>query len=171
LKIEEILWILKFDILSVPPIQIPTKKGQTWVLLRKFHRRTNLTALLVTILGSRNKNKHSKFWYLTSQRYLLYKIRLEKDKPWVFLSKFRCRTILMHFLLPICGKFTRAQLAHQIFLLKKPKNPLPKNPNTQKPKKSWWVFGFLPNTDTHQRPRDAKMPSIRRRDLDAAVWP
>jgi hypothetical protein len=35
----------------------------------------------------------------------------------VFLSKFRCRTILMHFLLPICGKFTRAQLAHQIFLI------------------------------------------------------
>jgi hypothetical protein len=81
----------------------------------KFHCRMNLTALLVTILGSRNKNKHSEYWYLTSQRYLLYKFRLEKDKPWVFWSKFRCRTILMHFLLPICGKFTRAQLAHQIF--------------------------------------------------------
>jgi hypothetical protein len=87
-------------------------------LLRKFHQRTNLTALLVTILGSRNKNKQSKFWYLTCQRYLLYKFRLEKNKPWEFLSKFRCRTILMHFLLPICGKFTRAQLAHQIFFRK-----------------------------------------------------
>jgi hypothetical protein len=82
----------------------------------KFHRGMNLTALLVTILGSRNKNKHSEFWYLTFQRYLLYKFRLKKDKPWIFLSKFRCRTILMFFLLLICGKFTRAQLAHQIFL-------------------------------------------------------
>jgi hypothetical protein len=76
----------------------------------------NLTALLVTNLGSRNKNKHSEFWYLTTQRYLLYKFWLKKDKPWVFFSKFRCRTILMHFLLLICGKFTRAQLAHQIFI-------------------------------------------------------
>jgi hypothetical protein len=84
-------------------------------LLRKFHRRRNPMALLVTILGSRNKNKHSQFWYLTSQRYLQYKFRLKKDKPWVFLSKFRCRRILMLLLLPICGKFTRAQLAHQIF--------------------------------------------------------
>jgi hypothetical protein len=32
------------------------------------------------------------------------------------LSKFRSRTNLMHFLLPICGKFTRALLAHKIFL-------------------------------------------------------
>jgi hypothetical protein len=65
----------------------------------KFHRRMNRTALLVTILGFRNKNKHSQFWYLTSQQYLLYKFRLKKDKPWVFFSKFRWRTILMHFLL------------------------------------------------------------------------
>jgi hypothetical protein len=33
------------------------------------------------------------------------------------LGKFRCRIILMHFLLLICGKFTRAQLAHQIFFI------------------------------------------------------
>jgi hypothetical protein len=84
----------------------------------KFQYRMNLTALLVTILGSRNKNKHSEFWYLTSQWYLLYKFRLKKDKPWVLLSKFRCGTILMHFLLLICDKFTRAQLAHQIFSIK-----------------------------------------------------
>jgi hypothetical protein len=84
----------------------------------KFHREMNLTALLVNILGSRNKNKHSEFSYLTSQRYLLYKFRLKKDKPWVFLSKFRCRTILKQFLLPICGKFTRVQLAHRIFFFK-----------------------------------------------------
>jgi hypothetical protein len=31
------------------------------------------------------------------------------------LGKYRCRIVLMHFLLLICGKFTRAQLAHQIF--------------------------------------------------------
>jgi hypothetical protein len=36
----------------------------------------------------------------------------------MFLSKFRCRAILMHFLLLICGKFTRAQLAHPICLVK-----------------------------------------------------
>jgi hypothetical protein len=35
----------------------------------------------------------------------------------MFLSEFCCWTILMHFLLLIYGKFTRAQLAHQIFLL------------------------------------------------------
>jgi hypothetical protein len=81
----------------------------------KFHRRMNLTAILVTILGSRNKKKHSEFWYLTFQRYLLYKFRPKKNKPWIFLSKFRWRTILMHLLIPMCGKFTRAQLAHQIF--------------------------------------------------------
>jgi hypothetical protein len=84
----------------------------------KFHRWMNLTALLVTIFGSRSKYKHSDFWYLTSQRYLLYKFRLKKDKLWVLSSKFCCRTILMHFLLIICGKFTRAQPAHQIFLYK-----------------------------------------------------
>jgi hypothetical protein len=32
-----------------------------------------------------------------------------------FVEKIRCRTNLMHFLLPICGKFTRALLAHQFF--------------------------------------------------------
>jgi hypothetical protein len=43
-------------------------------------------------------------------------IQISTEKgPWVFLSKFRCRTILMHFSLPICGKFTHAQLSHQIF--------------------------------------------------------
>jgi hypothetical protein len=34
------------------------------------------------------------------------------------LGKFRFRIILMHFLLLIYGKFTRAQLAHQIFYFK-----------------------------------------------------
>jgi hypothetical protein len=33
------------------------------------------------------------------------------------LGKFRCGIILMHFLLLICDKFTRAQLAYQIFYL------------------------------------------------------
>jgi hypothetical protein len=32
-----------------------------------------------------------------------------------FVEKNRFRTNLMHFLLPICGKFTRALLVHQIF--------------------------------------------------------
>jgi hypothetical protein len=78
----------------------------------KFHRRMNLTALLVTIFGFRNKNKYSEFWFLTSQRYFLYKFRLKKDKPWVFLSKFRWRTILMHLLIPICGKFVDNQTSN-----------------------------------------------------------
>jgi hypothetical protein len=90
------------------------------VLFNKFHPRTNLTALLVTILGSRNKNKHSEFWYLKFQRYLLYKFRLKTDKPWVFLSKFRCRTILMHFLLHtnMWQVYTRPTSASDFFLNK-----------------------------------------------------
>jgi hypothetical protein len=32
-------------------------------------------------------------------------------------KKIRCGTNLMHSLLPICGKFTRALLAHQIFFV------------------------------------------------------
>jgi hypothetical protein len=54
-------------------------------------------------LGSRNLKKYSEFWSLSSFLSLVEK-------------KNRCRTNLMHFLLPICGKFTRALLAHQIFL-------------------------------------------------------
>jgi hypothetical protein len=53
--------ILKCDILRVlTPIEIPTEKDKTCILLRKFHHRTNLTQLLVTIFGSRNKNTNSK---------------------------------------------------------------------------------------------------------------
>jgi hypothetical protein len=129
------------------------------VLFNKFHRRINLMVVLVTILGSRNTKKYSKFWNLTSLRYLPYKFRLRRVKTWVLLSKLHPRTYLMallltksgsrnknfemyilkgylpykfrlrkveeawfffrtnlkHSLLPICGKFTRALLAHQIF--------------------------------------------------------
>jgi hypothetical protein len=34
----------------------------------------------------------------------------------ILFKKNRFRTNLMHLLLPICGKFTRAQTAHQIFV-------------------------------------------------------
>jgi hypothetical protein len=49
-----LLRILKILILRVPPTQIPTMKGKIldW---SKFHRRTNLMAFFVTILGSRNQ--------------------------------------------------------------------------------------------------------------------
>jgi hypothetical protein len=43
-------------------------------------------------------------------------ISTEKGQTLSVLSKFLCRTILMHVLLLICGKFTGAQLAHQIFI-------------------------------------------------------
>jgi hypothetical protein len=47
------------------------RKVKPWVLLRKFHRRTNLTALLVTISGSRNKlQKRQKFSTLAFRRFL-----------------------------------------------------------------------------------------------------
>jgi hypothetical protein len=39
------------------PYKSRLRKVKPWVLLRKFHRRTNLTALLVTISGSRNKSQ------------------------------------------------------------------------------------------------------------------
>jgi hypothetical protein len=52
---------MKFDIQKVPAIQIPTKMGQNLSFLNKLHPRTHLVALLVTILGSRNKKKYSKF--------------------------------------------------------------------------------------------------------------
>jgi hypothetical protein len=42
--------------------------------------------------------------------YLPYKFRLRKVETWFFFT-----TNLKHSLLPICGKFTRALLAHQFF--------------------------------------------------------
>jgi hypothetical protein len=47
-------------------MQIPTQNGKIKVLFNKFHPRTNLTTLSVTILGSRNKIKYSEFQNLTS---------------------------------------------------------------------------------------------------------
>jgi hypothetical protein len=49
-KPEKILKILKFDILRVPPIKIPPKKGKN---LEKTVEQT-LMPFLVTILGSKN---------------------------------------------------------------------------------------------------------------------
>jgi hypothetical protein len=48
------------------PYKFRLRKVKPWVLFSKFHRRTNLMALLVTILGFRNQNYYSEFWNLTS---------------------------------------------------------------------------------------------------------
>jgi hypothetical protein len=63
-----------------------------------------------------------------NERYLPFKIRFRNVERCI-LSKFRCRTNLMHFLLPICGKFTRALLAHQIC---KPKMGLRTAPDSRR---------------------------------------
>jgi hypothetical protein len=61
LKDNDVLKNLKFRVLRVPPIQILSQNGKIQVLFNKFHRRIKLMALLVTILGSRNKKANSKF--------------------------------------------------------------------------------------------------------------
>jgi hypothetical protein len=57
----KIFRIWKFDVLRVPPIQIPTKKGLN-MSSYKFHPRTKLTALLVTKMMPKNQEKYSKFY-------------------------------------------------------------------------------------------------------------
>jgi hypothetical protein len=68
---------------------------------------------------ARDKTANSEFWNFKSEGYPThpYKFWLRKVKPWVLFKKNHCRTNSMHFLLPICGKFTRALLAHQIFVV------------------------------------------------------
>jgi hypothetical protein len=114
---------LKFGILRVPPIQIPTKKGKNleFGYANFTLARTHLAAFLVTILGFRN---------LKILRVLKFVILLK----FCWIKKNRCRTNLMHFLLQICGKFTRALLAHQIFLIH-----LSSSEKMSKTSKSLWV--------------------------------
>jgi hypothetical protein len=59
-KDNGVLGIQKFWVLRVPPIQIPTQNGEIKALFNKFHRTINLMALLLTILGSWNKETNSK---------------------------------------------------------------------------------------------------------------
>jgi hypothetical protein len=68
---------LKFDILRVPSLQIPSKKGKR-VLFSKFPRRTNLMALLVTILGSQ----------IAHQIFYFPHIEICKGKYWFHFNKF-----------------------------------------------------------------------------------
>jgi hypothetical protein len=72
-----------FEVLLYLAYKIRLRKVKPWVLLSKFHRRTNLTALLVTILGSRSKTKYSKIKYLISYGHLPHEFCLRKVKPWV----------------------------------------------------------------------------------------
>jgi hypothetical protein len=88
-------------------------------LLSKFHHRTNVMSFLVTNLGSKNTTVFSEFWILTSNIFWLRKV-----KSWVLMAflvsqgiKLHKQQFFMHSLLPICGKFTRALLAHQIFYI------------------------------------------------------
>jgi hypothetical protein len=55
---------------------------------------------LVTIFGTRDKTANSEFLNFKSEGYYPYKFRLRKVKPLVLFKKNRCRTNLMHFLLP-----------------------------------------------------------------------
>jgi hypothetical protein len=62
LKDIGVLRILKFEVLRVPSIQIPTQNGQKWKFFyNKFHRGINLVALLFSNSGSRNKITFSEF--------------------------------------------------------------------------------------------------------------
>jgi hypothetical protein len=83
------------------------------VFFNKFHRRTNVMTFLVTILGSRNQNKYTvlKFDIL---RVPPIQIPTKKVKP-CFLSKFRCRTKSMHFLLPMRQVYTHPTSASDFF--------------------------------------------------------
>jgi hypothetical protein len=50
---------LKFVVLRVPPIHIPTQNGKMKILLSESNRRTNLTALLLHIVNP--------LWWIRSQ--------------------------------------------------------------------------------------------------------
>jgi hypothetical protein len=69
-------------------------------------------ALLVIILGTWVKTAHSEFLNLYP------KVTIQISTKKVFVKKEIFKTNLVHILLPICGKFTRAQIAHQIFFAK-----------------------------------------------------
>jgi hypothetical protein len=92
-------------------------KTHSWkgLIIRFF-----LSLLVVTILGSRNQKKYSKFLNLTSLGYLPYKFQLKNVEPWVLFSKFHRRTNLMAFLVTILG--SRNQENTQNFEIWHPKS-------------------------------------------------
>jgi hypothetical protein len=55
LKDNLVLEFTKLGVLRVPPIQISTQNEKIKILFSEFHPRTNLTALLSSILVSKNK--------------------------------------------------------------------------------------------------------------------
>jgi hypothetical protein len=103
LKDIGVLINLKFWVLRVPPIQISSQNGKIQVLFNKFSRRINLMALLLTILGSRNKKMNSKFWNLAYLGYLPYKFRLRRVQTCVLLRKFHPKTNLTALLVTLMG--------------------------------------------------------------------
>jgi hypothetical protein len=78
------------------------QNGEMKVLFNKFHRWKNLAALLFNNSGSRNKTTYSEYRNLKSLRVFSYKVWGLKV-PYVWFA--------------ICGKYSRARLAHQIFFL------------------------------------------------------
>jgi intergrase/recombinase len=67
--------ILKFSVLKVPAIQIPTQNEKMKDLFSEFHQRTDLTALLLIDSGFRIKTTCSKFLNLQILRDFTYKFR------------------------------------------------------------------------------------------------
>jgi hypothetical protein len=65
---------LKFWVIRVPSIIIPTQDGEMKVLFNKCDRRINLTTLLFSSLGAKNKIKCSKFKNYEILSILSYKI-------------------------------------------------------------------------------------------------
>jgi hypothetical protein len=107
LKDDGVLRNLKFGVQRVPPIQISSQNGKMQVLFNKFHRRINLMAFLITIMGSRNKKTNSEYCNLTYLGYSPYKFRLRRVKTCVSLRKFHPRTNLMALLVTILGSGVR----------------------------------------------------------------
>jgi hypothetical protein len=68
-------------------MQIPTQNGEMKVLFKKFHRRINLMALLVTILGSRNKKNELKILKFGVLRVPPIQILTKKDSSLCFVKK------------------------------------------------------------------------------------
>jgi hypothetical protein len=112
---------IKFNVLDTKEAwrAYPSRKTKfsikTWVFLSKFHRIPNkYNANFCNYFGVQEQNW--KLRVLIFNRYLPFKFRLRNVERCIS-SKFISRTNLMHFLLPICGKFTGALLAHQIFFM------------------------------------------------------
>jgi hypothetical protein len=69
------------------PYKFRLIKVKICVLLRKYYSRSNLSALLVTMLGPRNKKMNSEFWKFYILRVLSIRIPTKKDLNLCFVRK------------------------------------------------------------------------------------